>query len=70
MTVEITGAGRDLVAQVVAWRHELLAGVLAQMEPGERAVVAGAAARLPPWPRARRGAAAAGRCRSDRNLVA
>ncbi len=40
VTVEITGAGRDLVAQVVARRHELLAGVLAQMEPGERAVVA------------------------------
>jgi DNA-binding MarR family transcriptional regulator len=46
VTVEITGAGRDLVAQVIARRHELLTGVLAQMEPGERAVVARAAARF------------------------
>jgi DNA-binding MarR family transcriptional regulator len=46
VTVEITAAGRDLVAQVVARRHELLAAVLARMAPGERAAVAGAAARF------------------------
>jgi len=46
VTVEITSAGRALVAQVVARRHELLAGVLAQMAPDERASVALAAARF------------------------
>ena len=46
VTAEITSAGRDLVARVVARRHELLAGVLARMAPGERAAVAGAAARF------------------------
>jgi len=46
VTIEITGAGRDLVARVVARRHELLAAVLGRMTPGERAAVAGAAARF------------------------
>lgn len=46
VTVEITGAGRDLVQRVVARRHELLAAVLARMAPGERAAVASAAARF------------------------
>lgn len=46
VTVEITGAGRDLVGRVVARRHELLAAVLARMAPGERAAVAIAAARF------------------------
>jgi len=44
VTLEITGAGRDLVARVVARRHELLASVLARMAPAERAAVASAAA--------------------------
>jgi DNA-binding MarR family transcriptional regulator len=46
VTIEITGAGRDLVARVVGRRHELLAAVLARMAPGERAAVASAAARF------------------------
>jgi len=46
VTIEITEAGRDLVARVVARRHELLAAVLARMAPGERTTVAGAAARF------------------------
>jgi DNA-binding MarR family transcriptional regulator len=46
VTIEVTGAGRGLVARVVRRRHELLAAVLARMEPGERAAVAGAAARF------------------------
>ena len=41
--VGITGAGRDLVASVVARRHELLAAVLARMTPGDRTAVARAA---------------------------
>jgi DNA-binding MarR family transcriptional regulator len=44
--VEITDAGRDLVARVVARRHELLAAVLERMAPDERAAVARAAARF------------------------
>lgn len=44
VTIEITGAGRDLVARVVARRHQLLAAVLERMAPEERAAVAGAAA--------------------------
>jgi len=44
VTVEITAAGRDLVARVVARRHELIAAVLDRMAPGERAEVARAAA--------------------------
>lgn len=46
VTIEITGAGRDLVARVVARRHELLGAVLARMAPAERAAVASAAARF------------------------
>jgi len=46
VTIEITDAGRELVARVVARRHELLAAVLARMAPGERAAVARAAARF------------------------
>ena len=46
VTIELTGAGRDLVARVVARRHEILAGVLARMAPDERAAVARAAARF------------------------
>jgi len=46
VTVEITGAGRDVVARVVARRHELLAAVLERMAPDERAAVARAAARF------------------------
>jgi DNA-binding MarR family transcriptional regulator len=44
VTIEITGAGRGLVARVVARRRELLAAVLARMAPGERTAVARAAA--------------------------
>lgn len=44
VTVEITAAGRALVARVVARRHELLAAVLERMTPGERSAVARAAA--------------------------
>jgi DNA-binding MarR family transcriptional regulator len=43
VTVEITPAGRDLVARVVARRHELLASVLDRMTPGQRSAVASAA---------------------------
>lgn len=46
VTLELTGAGHDLVARVVARRHELLAAVLARMAPAERAAVASAAARF------------------------
>ena len=46
VTIEITGAGRDLVARVVARRHELLGAVLARMASAERAAVASAAARF------------------------
>jgi DNA-binding MarR family transcriptional regulator len=46
VTVEITGAGRDLVARVIARRHELLGGVLARMAPAERTAIARAAARF------------------------
>jgi len=46
VTIEITTAGRDLVARVVARRHELLAAVLARMTPGERGAVGRAAARF------------------------
>ena len=46
VTVEITAAGRALVARVVARRHELLAAVLDRMAPGERAAVARAASRF------------------------
>lgn len=44
VTLEITAAGRALVAQVVARRHELLAAVLERMAPDERAAFARAAA--------------------------
>lgn len=40
VTIEITGAGRALVARVVERRHELLAAVLGRMAPGERAAIA------------------------------
>jgi len=46
VTVEITAAGRDLVARVVARRHELLGGVLARMTQDERAAIARTAARF------------------------
>jgi DNA-binding MarR family transcriptional regulator len=46
VTVEITAAGRDLVARVVARRHELLGGVLARMAPAERTAMARAAVRF------------------------
>ena len=44
VTLEITAAGRDLVARVVARRQELLAAVLARLAPDERTAVARAAA--------------------------
>lgn len=46
VTIEITGAGRELVDRVVERRHELLAAVLARMAPQERTAVATAAARF------------------------
>lgn len=46
VTIEITTAGRDLVARVVARRQELLSAVLARMEPAERTDVARVAARF------------------------
>jgi DNA-binding MarR family transcriptional regulator len=46
VTIEITAAGRDLVARVVARRHELIAAVLGRMEPDERASIARAATRF------------------------
>lgn len=46
VTVEVTEAGRDLVARVVGRRHELLAGVLDRMEPGEREAAAAVARRF------------------------
>jgi DNA-binding MarR family transcriptional regulator len=46
VTVEVTPAGRDLVARVVARRHLLLAEVLDRMTPAERASAARAARRF------------------------
>ena len=46
VTIEATSAGRDLVARVIQRRHELLAGILDRMPPGERAAVARAARRF------------------------
>jgi DNA-binding MarR family transcriptional regulator len=46
VTVEVTPAGRDLVARVVAHRHVLLAEVLDRMTPAERASAARAASRF------------------------
>ena len=46
VTVEVTPAGRDLVARVVGRRHVLLAEVLDRMTPAERADAAGAARRF------------------------
>lgn len=46
VTVEVTEAGLDLVARVVARRQELLAAMLDRMEPAERAVIAQAARRF------------------------
>jgi len=46
VTVEVTSAGRDLVARVVARRHVLLADVLDRMTPAERADAARAASRF------------------------
>jgi DNA-binding MarR family transcriptional regulator len=46
VSIEISGAGRDLVARVVTRRQELLAAVLARMAPDERAAMASAAARF------------------------
>ncbi|MBO0819628.1 MAG: MarR family transcriptional regulator [Nocardiopsaceae bacterium] len=46
VTLEVTRAGLDLVARVVARRHELLGGVLGRMEPGERETAARIARRF------------------------
>ena len=46
VTIEVTAAGRELVARVIRRRHELLAAVLDRMPPGERAAVARAAQRF------------------------
>jgi DNA-binding MarR family transcriptional regulator len=46
VTIEVTAAGRDLVARVVERRHQLLAAVLERMQPGERAAVTRAARRF------------------------
>jgi len=46
VTVEVTPAGRDLVARVVGRRHVLLAEVLDRMTPAERADAASAARRF------------------------
>lgn len=46
VTLAVTDAGRQLVDRVVRRRRELLAGVLDQMEPGERRMMAAAAARF------------------------
>ena len=46
VTVEVTPAGRDLVARVVARRHVLLAEVLDRMTPAERASAASSARRF------------------------
>ena len=53
VTAEITSAGRDLVARVVARRHELFADVLARMAPGERPRPPGRWRGSRRWPRAR-----------------
>ena len=66
VTVEITAAGRALVARVVARRHELLAAVLERMAPTSARRSPARRRGSRPWPRTRRSAAAAGRCRSDR----
>jgi DNA-binding MarR family transcriptional regulator len=46
VTLQVTPAGRDLVARVVARRHILLAEVLDRMTPAERASAARAASRF------------------------
>jgi DNA-binding MarR family transcriptional regulator len=46
VTVEVTPAGLDLVARVVAARHELLSGVLGRMAPDERSAAAQGARRF------------------------
>jgi DNA-binding MarR family transcriptional regulator len=46
VALEVTPAGIQLVARVVARRQELLAQVLGQMTPAERAEVAGVARRF------------------------
>jgi len=46
VTVEVTAAGREVVAAVLARRHVLLAGVLDAMAPDERERAADAAARF------------------------
>jgi DNA-binding MarR family transcriptional regulator len=46
VTVEVTSAGRDLVARVVTRRHVLLAEVLDRMAPAERSDAARAARRF------------------------
>jgi DNA-binding MarR family transcriptional regulator len=46
VTIEVTRAGLDLVARVVARRHELLENVLGRMEPEERQAAARIARRF------------------------
>jgi DNA-binding MarR family transcriptional regulator len=46
VTLEVTPAGLDLVVRVVERRHELLAAVLHQMDPAERAAAAHLARRF------------------------
>lgn len=46
VTLEVTAAGLDLVARAVERRHELLAAVLAKMDPAERAAAAHLARRF------------------------
>jgi DNA-binding MarR family transcriptional regulator len=43
VTVEVTPVGVELVARVVAYRHELLAEVLGQLAPADRAATVRAA---------------------------
>lgn len=46
VTLELTGAGRDLVIRVAAWRHQELTRILGQLTPGEREALTGALRRL------------------------
>lgn len=46
VTVEVTGAGRDLVSSVLARRHALIEAVLDAMDPADRQAAAEAATRF------------------------
>lgn len=46
VTLELSGTGRDLVAQVTKWRHGELTRIVGQLESGERDTLTAALRRL------------------------